>query len=86
MRLLMKASQFEHPQLKPSLISCAASLWSVLFPWLNSDLPYSMGKIMGLPSVESYVKVLDSKNKYSKLLKEVPRALSHALIASSHTM
>ena len=30
-----------------------------------------MGLVMGLPSVENYVKILDSKNKYSKLLKEV---------------
>ncbi len=41
MRLLMKAGQFEHPQLKPSLISCAASLWQ--FSFLGLILIYHTG-------------------------------------------
>lgn len=36
----------------------------------------AMGKISGLPSIESYVKVIDEKFKYSKMLKEVYAAIN----------
>lgn len=55
-RHLMKASKFEDPRLKTSLIA--------------------MGKISGLTSIESYIKVLDEKFRYSKILKEIYAAVN----------
>ena len=68
-RHLMKKAQYDDLRLKGSLIAfvIAHCMLACEIRWCA----VRMGRIMGLPAVEGYVKVLDEKFKYSKMLKEV---------------
>ena len=66
-RHLMKLAKYDDARLPASIIAYVPHCRLHAF----DDEHTSMGRIMGLPAVESYVKVLDQQFKYSKMLKQV---------------